>query len=61
MAIKFSNDILVDAHKLCKNIDRLFDMEDHDIRMDVENYTGKIPDMDVDVPDIDTSDFGDSE
>jgi len=59
MAIKFSNDILVNANKLCRNIENIFNSGDYDIEMDVESYTGKIFDMDVDAPDIDTSDFDD--
>jgi hypothetical protein len=59
MAIKFSNDILVNANKLCRNIENIFNSGDYDIEMDVESYTGKISDMDVDAPDIDTSDFDD--
>jgi hypothetical protein len=59
MAIKFSNDILVNANKLCRNIENIFNSGDYDIEMDVESHIGRISDMDVDIPDIDTSDFDD--
>lgn len=61
MAIKFSNDILVNANKLCRNIENIFNSGDYDIEVDVESHTGRISDMDVDIPDIDTSDFDDDE